>query len=312
MSYREEALTFGCAGEALVGILVSPKQAGGEPTAADIGVVIIVGGPQYRAGSHRQFTLLARALAAAGYPVLRFDYRGMGDSTGAHRDFQGVSDDVGVAIDELQQRQPSVTRVVLWGLCDGASAALLYLHSTRDPRVLGLALANPWVRSEAGLARAQIKHYYLQRLVQPEFWRKVLSGQVGGKAAGEFWHKLSRSLIRDQGNGIGEANAEVQAPFQQRMAEAASDFRGKILLLISGNDLTAKEFLERVRQEVRWRAVMGRDGVTRRDFAHADHTFSNSEVLQALLQLTTNWLRSLDGQFVHAQDASDAAATTWP
>ncbi|HBZ05431.1 MAG TPA: hydrolase 1, exosortase A system-associated, partial [Massilia sp.] len=30
------------------------------------GVLIVVGGPQYRAGSHRQFTLLARDLAAAG------------------------------------------------------------------------------------------------------------------------------------------------------------------------------------------------------------------------------------------------------
>ena len=39
-------------------------------------MVIVVGGPQYRAGSHRQFTLLARHIAAAGYPVLRFDARG--------------------------------------------------------------------------------------------------------------------------------------------------------------------------------------------------------------------------------------------
>jgi alpha/beta superfamily hydrolase len=53
-------------------------------------VLVIVGGPQYRAGSHRQFTLLARSLAEQGFAVLRFDYRGMGDSTGAMRDQQST------------------------------------------------------------------------------------------------------------------------------------------------------------------------------------------------------------------------------
>ena len=33
--------------------------------ATDLGVVVVVGGPQDRVGSHRQFTLLARDLAAA-------------------------------------------------------------------------------------------------------------------------------------------------------------------------------------------------------------------------------------------------------
>ena len=46
--------------------------------AASRGMLIVVGGPQYRAGSHRQFTLLARDVAATGVPTMRFDYRGMG------------------------------------------------------------------------------------------------------------------------------------------------------------------------------------------------------------------------------------------
>ncbi|KAB8057318.1 hydrolase 1, exosortase A system-associated, partial [Janthinobacterium violaceinigrum] len=58
----------------LVGILSLPAAPGPR------GVLIVTGGPQYRVGSHRQFVLLARALAAQGVPVLRFDLRGMGDS----------------------------------------------------------------------------------------------------------------------------------------------------------------------------------------------------------------------------------------
>lgn len=55
-----------------------------------LGLLMVVGGPQYRVGSHRQFVLLARDLAAAGIPVFPFDYRGMGDSTGQARDFEGI------------------------------------------------------------------------------------------------------------------------------------------------------------------------------------------------------------------------------
>ena len=81
---RESALWIDCEGAAMLGVLTQPPR----PTVTvRIGVLIVVGGPQYRVGSHRQFTLLARRLAAQGYPTLRFDYRGMGDSGGERRRF---------------------------------------------------------------------------------------------------------------------------------------------------------------------------------------------------------------------------------
>ena len=42
-------------------------------------VLVVVGGPQVRAGSHRHFVQLARHLATHGHAVMRFDVRGMGD-----------------------------------------------------------------------------------------------------------------------------------------------------------------------------------------------------------------------------------------
>lgn len=107
MNPGEHALTFDCAGAALQGVLACPAR----PAAT--GVLIVVGGPQYRAGSHRQFVLLARRLATAGYAVLRFDVRGMGDSEGEAGGFEALSDDIAAAADALQAACPSVRRIVL-------------------------------------------------------------------------------------------------------------------------------------------------------------------------------------------------------
>jgi pimeloyl-ACP methyl ester carboxylesterase len=80
-STAEQAFSFSVEGDTLLGILHAPAIVRSGTTGT--GVVIVVGGPQYRGGSHRQFVQLARRLAHEGHAVLRFDVRGMGDSSGA-------------------------------------------------------------------------------------------------------------------------------------------------------------------------------------------------------------------------------------
>ena len=273
----EKAIHFDCEGEALLAILHAPE------APSDLGVVVVVGGPQYRAGSHRLFVLLARALAAKGFAVLRFDYRGMGDSGDARRDFAAVSADIGCAIDALQEHVPTVRRVALWGLCDGASAALLYLDDTGDKRVVGLCLLNPWVRSVASLARTHVKHYYTQRLRQREFWAKLLRGQV----AGEAWSGLLANLRAQR----GRAQAHADEPFQTRMAKAWRAFDKNILLVLSGDDYTAKEFIEYACSNTAWGGLL-EASVDRHDVPQADHTFSTPDARMDMECATARWLAS--------------------
>jgi exosortase A-associated hydrolase 1 len=274
----ERALTFDCQGDVLVGILSAPT------VPCETGVVIVVGGPQYRAGSHRQFVLLARALAREGFAALRFDVRGMGDSEGSPRDFEHIGADIDAAIGALLQHQPEVRRVVLWGLCDAASAALLHADATPDPRVCGLALLNPWVRSPESLARVHLRHYYWRRLVQPAFWSKLLRGGVGQAA----WRDLLANLQARRA-----APPAAQLSYQQRMARGWTAFKGDILLVLSGNDFTAREFLDTARNEPAWAPALQHERLQRHELPDADHTFTAPAWRQRVDEITLAWLKGL-------------------
>jgi exosortase A-associated hydrolase 1 len=288
---NERVLLIPCAGEHLVGVLAVPD------APADTAVLVIVGGPQYRAGSHRQFVQLARHLAAGGYPVLRFDVRGMGDSEGAPRRFDAISEDVAAALQALRHEVPTLRRVVLWGLCDGASAALLYLHDCNDPLVQGLVLLNPWVRSEQSLARTYVKHYYRQRLLQREFWAKLFSGRVAVQAVGE--------LVRNVGRSVASVDVPT-AGFQERMARAWAAFPGPILMVLSGNDYTAQEFLEHTRASTAWSTLLTHPKVSLLELQRADHTFAEPDSNLAVMAATLRWLREAASRDAPAKDIAHA------
>ncbi|MEG1050984.1 MAG: hydrolase 1, exosortase A system-associated [Janthinobacterium sp.] len=259
----------------MVGILSLPDAPGPR------GVVIVTGGPQYRVGSHRQFVLLARALAARGWPVLRFDLRGMGDSEGSARDYRAAGPDIAGALAQFFDAVPSLREVALWGLCDGATAAAC--HAPQDPRVCGLVLLNPWVRSAAGLARATLRHYYLPRLLRGAFWRKLASGEV----------RLGASLtsLRQVAAATREAAQEDDAP-APALLRALTQFQGKVLLVLSGDDLGAREWQALLDGDAAWRGVAARPQWTRAQVDGANHTFASAAWRGEVEQLCARWLQS--------------------
>jgi hypothetical protein len=49
--------------------------------------------------------------------------RGMGDSEGEPRSFDRIEDDIRDAMKEYFNQMPDMKEVVIWGLCDAATAA---------------------------------------------------------------------------------------------------------------------------------------------------------------------------------------------
>lgn len=284
MKQAEIPIVFACQGERLFGILSCPESSAG------VGLLIIVGGPQYRIGSHRQFVLLARILAAAGFPCFRFDSRGKGDSTGSAQDFADSVPDIEAAIDTFFANSPGLQRVVLWGLCDAASAGLLYWHATKDYRVAGMILLNPWVRSEQTLGRTRVRHYYGQRLLSIAFWRKLLAGRVKVfRSMGELSAQLV-SLVKPRDESV-----QASAPFQQQMHQALRDFSGSILLILSGRDYTAQEFIIWLEGLPEGRKLLARANRRCEHLKDADHTFARAIWRRQVEMLTIQSLAQLVG-----------------
>ena len=286
----ETPVVFECQGQQLVGIIHQTD------SAATVGVLVVVGGPQYRVGSHRQFVLLARHLAAGGIPVMRFDVRGMGDGEGEPRIYANLDDDIGAAVDCLLASCPELEGVVLWGLCDAASASLFYGY--QDSRIKGMVLLNPWVFTEQGAAKTVLKHYYLQRLASGDFWRKVFSLRFDyARSLASLLELLRKTRLRtDSGENKADtemAKVDANLALPIRMRECLKCFSHPVLLILSGRDLTADEFRETVKGDGEWQALLAAPRVTRHDFLEADHTFSSAAWRDQVAYWTLHWVKHL-------------------
>ncbi|RYE03534.1 MAG: hydrolase 1, exosortase A system-associated [Sphingomonadales bacterium] len=160
-------IAFPCADETLFGSL--------DEAPAKTGLLIVSGGNEIRCGAHRGMALLAARVAEAGYPVLRFDRRGIGDSTGENGGFETTAQDIAAAATAL--RETGVTRILAFGNCDAATA-LAFFHAQAN--IDALLLANPWtIEATDDLPpAAAIRSHYVQRLKDPKEWVRLLRGGV--------------------------------------------------------------------------------------------------------------------------------------
>lgn len=280
---RERALTFDCAGTPAVAILHAPE------APAPVGVAIVVGGPQYRVGGHRQFVDLARDLAGRGIAVFRFDYRGLGDSAGEHPGFPHIAPDIEAAVDAFRAALPALRAVALWALCDGVPAAAAV--AARRPDVAGIAAVNPWVREAETHERTLLRHYYLKRPLQRDFWANLVRGRAHAR---DFARLAARAGARAAGRlRPAGTPAQPEANLAARTVADLARVEGGVLLLLSGQDLTAREFQDAVRDLPAWQRLASAPHVQTAHLPEADHTCAGAAARDAAAEATRGWLDAL-------------------
>jgi hypothetical protein len=164
-----------------------------------------------------------------------------------------------------------------------------------DPRVRGIIAANPWARDDASLAATHVRHYYGARLLQPDFWARLVTGRFDWKASlrslGSNLRRASRYLLARRTTGAGAADVS----FRGRMARGLAGFGGPTLLLLSENDLTAREFAAYAARTAEWSLLLDRPTVSRVDLPESDHTFSRRVWRERVEAITGDWLAQLAG-----------------
>ena len=289
--YSEQAISFKVHEHSLFGILSIPK------VKAKAAVIIVVGGPQYRVGSHRQFALLARYFAEQGVLALRFDYTGMGYSQGIAKKFYQVDNDIKAAVDFISSHKCDVSNIYVWGLCDAAAAISFTAYT--DNRIDGVILLNPWVRSEASHSKAILNNYYRDRLFSLEVWKQLLLSPRkifnAFNSIGSIFIKIfklrSKTPQADKYQEIPVAEREENIALA--MFKGLSKFNGDICLILSGKDLVADEF-KQVLDENGWLEEEKNKSKTVVHYVDAaDHTFSSRQWRAMVERISVDLVRNV-------------------
>lgn len=223
--------TIPCEGAAMAATL------DGQTLGAAAALLIVSGGNEIRSGAWGGQAWLAGRIAAAGYPVLRFDRRGVGESEGANATYRGSGPDLAAAVGWLRTAAPGA-RIVAMGNCDAASALMLHAGAGAD----GLILCNPWTiegedesaseEARAGAQVSSLRAHYRARLANPKALLRLLTGKVSLKA-------LAGSVI-----AMARRRPTTPDALAGRMALGLARFAGPVTILIGEKDRTARMFLD--------------------------------------------------------------------
>ncbi|MDH3621649.1 MAG: alpha/beta fold hydrolase [Gammaproteobacteria bacterium] len=202
--------SFRTARGSLFGIVARPADyvAGSTPT-----VVLPNAGSVCTVGPNRVYVQIARALAASGMEVVRFDLRNLGDSvTGdveaANAPYpDSAGEDVSHVLEHCRSSFGS-SSFILAGLCSGSHTSYHFAlaHDDQDVREIvlinpltyyytaGMSLDNPLQHRTVRNAKS-----YVRSARRAENWRRLLTGQVNYRRLAGFALRVFLRLVR---NGV--------------------------------------------------------------------------------------------------------------
>jgi exosortase A-associated hydrolase 1 len=250
-------LSFDCEGHTLAATV--------DRASSKTGLLIVSGGNEIRIGAHRGMAKLAGDVAAAGYPVFRFDRRGIGDSEGENGGFTTSGPDIAAAIAAFRKACPELTKIVAFGNCDAASALLLH----RPAGIAAHVLTNLWVveRTDELPPPAAIRARYAERLKDPKAWIGLFTGAINLR-------KLMGGLMRI-------AKPQAPASLAQDVAAGLVEVQGPVTILLAEQDGTAIAFADAWNGPA-FTAARARKDISIKKIASASHSFASASDYAAL------------------------------
>lgn len=249
-------IDFECGGDRLVGTL---DEADGKT-----GLLIVSGGNEIRSGAYAGQAAMAQRFANLGYPVFRYDRRGVGDSEGINGGFESSADDITAAMTAFRSEAPHIARLVAFGNCDAATALAL-----QHEEVNALVLANPWVieafASDADAptppSASAVRARYWARLKNPRSIIDLLTGKIDLK-------KLAGGLAK-------VTQKEAPSGLASRLASGLVASSTPATILVAERDTTALAFLGAYKDTI-FDPVRARIDVTLSRCDSASHSFADN------------------------------------
>jgi len=256
-------VTFNNRGQRLVGVLHLPDILSGDRKAP--GIAMFHGFTGNKTEAHRFFVHVARSLCDSGFVVLRFDFRGSGDSDGEFEDMTlpGEVDDAKKALSFLaRQRWVVGAKIGVLGLSMGGRVAAIL--ASEDKRVRFVVLYSA--------ALGPLKERFQSRLSE-EDWRRLNSGEAVKEANGwylkkAFYETIDYTIPHDVMNRIEAPILIIHGDVDQ-------------VVSIEGAQ-KGYEIVKSLNKKNEFYTIKG-----------GDHTFSEKAHTQAVINKTVNWLFTL-------------------
>ncbi|MBZ5536437.1 MAG: hypothetical protein LAO31_10815 [Acidobacteriia bacterium] len=277
---KESAVLFGDHNN-LVGVITDPGPA--PPPQQPTAVLLLNAGFVHRVGPARIHTKMARRLAEAGFPVLRFDFSGIGDSE-ARKDALpyevSTIHEAREAMD-LMSAAKGVSRFVLVGICSGASNSLRIALS--DPRVVGAVPIESYPFSTTGY----IVSTYVRRFFRWRMWWNLLTGKLHPRKSLQSLAGMIFSKVKP---GREETTPAWQPPSPKEIiADLRTLVRRGVRLCFINSGLGPAHYYYHSRLQREVEAFSHPGEVRVLSFDETDHTFTPLSQQELLIKTICDW-----------------------
>lgn len=314
----------------LMGILTEPV----ERTTSLPWIVMLNAGAAYRIGPGRIHVSLARRLATLGYPCLRLDINGIGDSVAAdptkENDTYAATAfrDVGLVCDYLRAQQPD-RAIVLLGLCSGAYVAFQSAAQMPQSAIIESILINPlvffWkegmVINDTNTDQLVAWREYWNAIFKWSRWKMLLTGRTRTGFAGSIKRFVGHVQPRFLKFGRTTEPRSKPAPKSGCAHPVRKNLPGDLnrvaaagrtlAMFVSDNDPGYFLLMYQARRKATQLMKQGR--LQCRFIPNADHTFSTAQARQTFYQSLTDYLHQRFGsELIEGRTMSEECALLAP